>query len=151
MRRADIAVDLYGRGFHCSQAVLVAFAEELGLTKEQALRLGSCLGSGMRKGEVCGACTGALMTLGLRYGQDTEGDTASRLCSNRVCDKLMARFAEVNGSYLCNDLLGYDVTTPEGLQAIRERKLFTTFCPQMVRSAVEIVEQIMKEEREGDE
>lgn len=149
VKKADVAVDLYNRGFHCSQAVLAAFADELGVTEEVALRLGSCLGTGMRKGEVCGACTGALMALGLKYGQDREGDAESRQRSNRVCDKLMERFSEANGSWLCNDLLGHDVTTPHGLQVIREQKLFTVFCPQMVRSAAEIVEQIMKEESDA--
>ena len=43
--------------------------EELGLTEEQALKLGGCFGGGMCKGEVCGACTGALMALGLKFGQ----------------------------------------------------------------------------------
>ena len=35
-----------------------AFKDEIGLTEKQALKLGACFGSGMRKGEVCGACTG---------------------------------------------------------------------------------------------
>ena len=37
---------------HCSQAVFATFSEELGLTEEQALKIGGCLGSGMRKSEV---------------------------------------------------------------------------------------------------
>ena len=41
MRRADIAVDLYGRGFHCSQAVLAAFAEELGLNADDYVSITS--------------------------------------------------------------------------------------------------------------
>ncbi|MDD5934418.1 MAG: C-GCAxxG-C-C family (seleno)protein [Clostridiales bacterium] len=38
--------------FYCSQAVLAAFAEECGISEVQALKLGSCFCSGMRKGEV---------------------------------------------------------------------------------------------------
>jgi len=53
------ALQLFADKFHCSQAVLAAFADECGITEEQALKLGACFGSGMRKGEVCGACTGA--------------------------------------------------------------------------------------------
>lgn len=38
MTHIEKANDLFGRKFHCSQAVFVAFAEELGLTEEQALK-----------------------------------------------------------------------------------------------------------------
>ena len=65
MTHKDQALQLFSEHFHCSQAVLAAFAPECGLSHEQALKLGACFGSGMRKGEVCGACTGALMVLGL--------------------------------------------------------------------------------------
>lgn len=42
---------------------VIGYADECGLTEEQALKLGGCFGDGMRKGEVCGACTGALLVL----------------------------------------------------------------------------------------
>ncbi|MBQ5441600.1 MAG: C_GCAxxG_C_C family protein, partial [Firmicutes bacterium] len=42
-------------------------AKECSITEEEAFKLGSCFGSGMRKGQVCGAVTGALMVLGLLY------------------------------------------------------------------------------------
>ena len=54
-------------------SILAAFSEECGITEETAFRLVSCFGSGMRKGNVCGACTGALMVLGLMYGETHAG------------------------------------------------------------------------------
>ena len=56
----------------CSQAVFAAFSPNLGLDKEQDLKIGACFGSGMRKGEVYGACTGVLMALGLKYGESNK-------------------------------------------------------------------------------
>ncbi|MCQ2595593.1 MAG: C-GCAxxG-C-C family protein [Treponemataceae bacterium] len=50
--------------------MLASFADECGITEEQAIKLGSYFGTGMRKGEVCGAVTGALMVLGLLYGHN---------------------------------------------------------------------------------
>ena len=64
--------------FHCSQSVLAAYAKELGLTEQQALKIAYCLNSGMRKGEVCGACSGALLVLGMKYGQSKKDDLDSR-------------------------------------------------------------------------
>ena len=142
------ALTLFEQKYHCSQAVLAAFAEECGLTEKQALMLGACFGSGMRKGEVCGACTGALMVLGLLYGQYDSTDLDSREISNTINDKMMEGFAAVSGSYLCNDLLGCDITTAEGIQYAREHNLFTEFCPQMVANAVDILEQIIQEQAE---
>ena len=145
MTHKEKALEYFGRKFHCSQAVLAAFAPECGLTEEQALKLGACFGSGMRKGEVCGACTGALMVLGALYGQYDQADPDSRIRANEVNDKMMEGFAKVNGSYICNDLLKCDVSTPEGRQYCFDNNLFTEFCPKMVANAVEVLEQIIVE------
>jgi C_GCAxxG_C_C family probable redox protein len=143
--KRDKAIGYFSAKMHCSQAVLAAFSEECGISEEQAFRLGSCFGSGMRKGEVCGACTGALMVLGLLYGQTRIGDPKERELSNRINDLMMNRFKEINGSYICNDLLGYDISTPGGAQKAREEGLFIDFCPKMVASAVDILEEIIEE------
>lgn len=143
MTHKDQALYYFDHNFHCSQAVLAAYSKQCGLTKEQALKLGGCFGSGMRKGEVCGACTGALMVLGLLYGQSEEEDLTSRYACNEVNDRFLNRFAEINGSYMCRDLLKCDLTTEEGLQYARDNKLFTEFCPKMVASAVDVLEEII--------
>ena len=90
--KIEKAKDLFARKFHCSQAVFAAFAQELGITEEQALKIGACFGSGMRKGEVCGACTGALMALGLKFGQSNENDMDSRMKTNEVTDRFLDEF-----------------------------------------------------------
>ena len=148
MNHKQKAVDYFSQKLHCSQSVLAAFSEECGITEEQALKLGSCFGGGMRKGEVCGAVSGALMVLGLLYGQKNAGDAEGRQSSNKVNDLMMDRFKERCGSYVCNDLLGCDITTEEGHQHCVDNKLFTEFCPKMVAAAVDIVEEIISEQQE---
>ena len=143
MNHKEIAANYFSQKLHCSQAVLAAFAEECGITEEEAIKLGSCFGGGMRKGEVCGAVTGALMALGLLYGQKAAGDTEGRQLSNKVNDLMMDRFKEKCGSYICNDLLGCDITSAEGHKYCLDNNLFTEFCPKMVTAAVEIVEEII--------
>ena len=138
MTRREKAVQTYENGYQCSQAVLAAYAVEYGLTEEQALRLGSCLGLGMRKGEVCGACTGALMVLGLAHN-----DPKSRMPAYDNSERFLNAFRKANGSWICNDLLVCDVRTPEGVQYARDNRLFMEFCPKMVASAVEILEKIL--------
>ena len=45
--------------------------------------------AGMRKGNVCGACTGALMVLGLLYGEEHKGAPEERQRSNKISDMMM--------------------------------------------------------------
>ena len=54
--------------FNCCQSVLVPFAQEMGLTEDQAYALGDNFGAGMRCGSTCGALSGALMVLGMTHG-----------------------------------------------------------------------------------
>ena len=136
MSSIDDAVQLFESGYVCSQAVFAAFSEDLGLPKEQALKIGACFGSGMRKAEVCGACTGALMALGLKYGESKEK-------SNEVCVKFLEEFKNENGSFICRDLLGCDISTPEGVKYARDNNLFSELCPKMVESAAKITKEIL--------
>lgn len=119
MTRKEKALEYFRRGFHCSQAVLASYADLCGLTEKQALKLGACFGSGMRKGEVCGACSGALMVLGSLYGQYDLSDTASRQTANEVNDLMMKGYA-------------------------RENNLFKERCPQFVENAMDVLAEIIR-------
>ena len=85
------------------------------------------------------------MALGLKYGQCNEKDIDSRLKTNEVTDRFMAEFKRENGSFMCRELLGCDLTTEEGIATALEKKLFTEFCPKMVESATRIAEEILEE------
>ena len=145
MKHTELAKHYFERKFHCSQSVLVAVAEELGLSEEQALKLGACFGGGMCKGEVCGACTGALMALGLKYGQTAVDDLESRKKTNDITVRFMDLFKKENGSYICKELLGCDLATSEGKQYTLDNKLFVEFCPKMVESATRIAEKLLND------
>jgi C_GCAxxG_C_C family probable redox protein len=145
MNHIEKAKEIFGKKYHCSQAVLYAFASECGITKEEALKLGGCFGGGMCKGEVCGAVTGALMAIGLKYGQCEVEDLEARKITNEKTIEMMEKFKKENGSYLCKELLGYDITNSDDLNLIIEKDLFTKFCPGMVESATKIAEEIMND------
>lgn len=71
--RADTQVH-----YNCAQAVLIPFAQEAGLSEEQAFKMAAHFGSGMRHGSTCGAVTGALMALGLLGYDEKEATTLLR-------------------------------------------------------------------------
>jgi len=137
MNSIEESVQIFENGYRCSQAVFAAFSERYGLSKKEALKIGACFGSGMRKGEVCGACTGALMALGLSYGE-------SKAKSDDVCEKFLDEFKRENGSYICRDLLKCDISTPEGVKQAVDNNLFKEFCPKMVESAAKILDELLE-------
>ena len=132
--------------YRCSQAVLGAFAEELGLSEDQGLKIAGCFGSGMCMGDTCGCVTGGLMALGLRYGHSQPEDEVLREREQEVARTFTRRFREVHGSTDCRTLLGRDVTDPEELARIKEEGLFYSRCPQFVDTAVQLVEELLGEE-----
>ena len=83
------------------------------------------------------------MVLGLKYGQCEIDDLDSRLRTNDVTVKFLDLFRNENGSYICKELLGCVLASPEGKAYAKTHHLFTEFCPQMVVSAVKIAEQLL--------
>lgn len=143
--RCQLALARFREGYNCSQSTFSALAEELGLPLDVALRLAAPFGGGIgRQGEVCGAASGALMALGLRYGE-ASNDKAAKERAYAVAAEFVRRFEERAGALRCRDLLKADMTTAEGLAAARERKVFATECPRFVAAAVEIAEELLQE------
>jgi C_GCAxxG_C_C family probable redox protein len=133
----QIARERFSRGLSCSQAIFSAFAARLGLSDEAALKIASPFGGGIaRQGEVCGALTGALMVLGLQRGNITPDGKDE---TYRIAEEFVKRFREQHGSILCRDLIGYDISTREGLQAARDSKAFATICPGLVDKTAKIL------------
>ena len=97
----------------------------------------------MSKGEVCGACTGALMVLGMKYGQFDLNDDESRAKGKAMAVKFLDEFEKRKGSYICRDILGCDLRTDEGRDFARSNGLFRTLCPEMVRTAAEILTEML--------
>jgi C_GCAxxG_C_C family probable redox protein len=137
----EAAVNCFSRSFNCSQAVFSTFAPQLGMEEKTALKLASPFGGGIaRRGEICGAVTGALLTLGLARGADTP---AGKEEIYRLSQEFMRRFKEKHGTLLCRDLIGCDIRTPAGYQAAAEKRVFVTICPALVREAAEIVQSLL--------
>ena len=59
----------------------------------------------------------------------------------------MNRFIKKNGSVVCRELLGYDLSKPEEKAVILEKNLFRTVCPNMIRSAVELLDEMIREQK----
>ena len=105
MNREEKAEALFMSGCNCSQAVLAAFADELGVDEETAKRLACGLGGGVgRLREVCGAMSASAMVLGARAGGD-------KTAAYPRIQAFAARFKEEMGSIVCRELLAGVPTT----------------------------------------
>jgi C_GCAxxG_C_C family probable redox protein len=142
--RPETALCLFRQGFSCSQAVAAAFAAELGLDREAALRLAQPFGGGIaRRADWCGAVTGAFLAIGLKHGRDRADDTAARDKTYILVNKFISRFTARHGEIKCRDLLGCDIGTPEGQKQAEALKLHQTKCEDLVRDAAAILDELL--------
>ena len=107
--KAAAAKALFMEGYNCSQAVVGAWAEDIGLDSETAYKIASGFGGGIgRMREVCGAFTGAVMVLGLKFGNTIGNDRAAKGKDYERVQLFAKRFKEELGSdtIICRELLG---------------------------------------------
>lgn len=147
MDHVEKAATYFLNGFNCAQAVLAAFSQDFNIDEELALKLTSNFGGGARCGQLCGAVSGALMVLGLKYGFYRSEDRAQIERAYDITIEFQRRFCNRNESLVCKDLLGYDVSVPEQKMQAKEKGLFKEVCPKMVSDAVKIVEQLLSEQQ----
>lgn len=132
----------FNKGLNCAQTVLAIFCEKYGVSRELAYRLANGLGSGVRSGEVCGAVSGAVLVIGLKYGQHAPDDLETKGYCNAKTEEFLQAFRAKNGSIVCRDLLGYDISTEEGLRAAQGKGLFETTCVEKIKSAITLLDEL---------
>ena len=92
-----------------------------------------------------GAVTGAFMVLGLKYGNSPEKDKNAKANTYQKIEDFTNRFKVCNNSVACRELLGCDISMPEGLKKAKDKGLFAVLCPRLVQSAAEILEEMLNE------
>jgi len=142
--RATRAEDFFTRGFSCSQAVVAVFAGAYGLNREMALKIATGFGGGMaRLGMTCGAVSGAFIIIGLAHGRTTLEGVEARDKTDELENLFAARFLARHPGLTCPQLLGYDIGKPEEHEKAKSQDLFRLRCPVYVRTAVEILEELL--------
>ena len=76
MNKSEIAIKKFNSSdcnYNCTQSVLFSFSKDFGLDEKLALRIATGFGVGMgRNQSVCGAVSGAIMVISLKYGDNME-------------------------------------------------------------------------------
>lgn len=144
MNRYELADSLHNRGFNCCQSVLGAFADVIGISEQEAYSIGAGFGAGAGTGELCGAITGAVMTLGLLTPVDQNDPVGSKKRTVALSKELQKRFSERFGALRCQELLQNKFTPDDTTPAAKAMGL-TGHCAIMIVTAVEIVEAMLAE------
>ncbi len=141
--RSEQAQAFFKEGYCCSQSVFSVFAKELDLDPRLAFKMADPFGGGMGLAETCGAVTGALLAIGLKYGREKANDVEVRREMRDRANAFIKEFTACHHSIVCRDLLGCDICTEQGSKQANEQKLFETRCPGFIRDAVEIIEKLL--------
>lgn len=146
MNKKEKALEYFREHFNCSQAVFTVFGNEHGLTEDQCLKAACGFGGGIGRQQLtCGAVTGAVMALGLKYGK-AAGDPEERKAETYAKSReLFEAFRKLNGTTNCRELLkGLDMNDPDDHKKIMQLKLFEISCEKYVADAVNITEDLNK-------
>ena len=113
-KQGDAAYAWFLQGYNCSQSVVAAFAPQLGLTEEMALRLSAGFGAGIgRMREVCGAFCGVVTVLSMVYADPTDPKDKSRMYA--LVQEAAEQYRSRNGgSIICRELLAKAGAAPTG-------------------------------------
>lgn len=137
MTRKEEALKLFDGRYNCAQAVLAAYGPDYGIERDVALRIASVFGSGIaRTGGMCGAVSGALMVLSLRY---CTGEPKGLLPKpiHKKARQFIQRYEQEVKSVNCNAMRGHDPNAGKYVKGNNER------CTGFVGLACDILEAML--------
>lgn len=143
MTKTDLAIIKMSEGYNCAQSIVAAFAREVGLDVSSAIKMAGVFGGGLaHHGHVCGAVAGALMIIGMKYNGPNP-EYASREPGFAIGTDFIQEFESRHQTIDCRDLIGCDLSTPEGLKRFQDSGILQTICPRWVKEAAEILETLL--------
>lgn len=148
MSKRQEAVELFEKGYSCSQAVAGAFCDKTNIDFDTMMKIASAFGGGMgRLREICGAVSGMFIITGLIYGYDSPKDIETKKELYGKVQSLAMKFKQINGSYVCRELLGLEKgSTSIPVPEERTKEYYKKRpCKELVGDAAEILDNFLNE------
>ena len=146
MTLKEQALKSFEDGYCCSQAVFSTYARHWGFEDDAFLKIPDAFGGGIGgTAGICGVVTGAVLTIGLKYGRTQPDDAEAKQKTRTLVKEFINQFKAKNNSIECKQLLGIDISTPEGMKSVDEKGLFQTICPKLIDNAMDILSQLIPE------
>ncbi len=151
-KQGDAAYAWFLKGYNCSQSVVAAFAPQIGLTEETALRLSAGFGAGIgRMREVCGAFCGVVTVLSMVYADPADPKDKSRMYA--LVQEAAEQYRSRNGgSIICRELLAKAGAAPAGGTAAEDRTADyykKRPCPELCRICADLCAEFIAAHPEG--
>jgi C_GCAxxG_C_C family probable redox protein len=141
MERSEHAKELFLSGNNCAQSVLLSFADDMGYSKELALKVSAGFGGGMGKEQrTCGAVTGAIMALGILKGEKVSDNEQLKSQTYSAVQLFLKKFTDEFQSTNCGELTGCDFKSDAGNEKFKNEGVMENICAPCVKRAVQIVE-----------
>ena len=147
----------FAAGCNCAQSVAMAYADVMGLTREQAAMVSVGLGGGIgRLRDNCGAFSAAVMLCGALEGPEGACKEHRPQTYARV-QEVYRQFLERNGTINCAELLDRDPGPESPVPEARTPSYYKSRpCARIIRSACQIIDGMLAgqsaahEEEHGD-
>lgn len=150
VNREEMAAQHFLSGTNCAQAVLMAYADVLGLTEDQAAMVAVGHGGGMGRLRLhCGAFSAAVMLAGVIEGPDGAKKEHRPSTYARV-QEIHRRFVEVNGTISCAELLGRAGVPENPTPEERTPEYYAKRpCERVIRSTCRIIDAMLEEKNDA--
>ncbi|TXT61015.1 MAG: hypothetical protein BAJALOKI3v1_830005 [Promethearchaeota archaeon] len=146
MSEVEKAVYLYKKGFRPAQAIVSVYGVRYGMDRDAVLKLAAPFGDGVRStGNVCGAVIGAIMVLGLKYGNSKPSEYSKKENIDEIVNDFIEKFESMNESIKCDELIGCNLSTEEGKNKATQENLLMNKCPKFVNDAAKILEEMLND------
>lgn len=146
MSRVEKALNQFATGCNCCQSITTAFGPDYDLDSQNALKIGAAFGGGMsRLGNTCGAVSGALMIIGMAFRNTDPEDAENKEHVYEIGQRFLNKFMELHNTVMCRELIGIDMNDEQDLQRARETGIFEEKCPNFVKTAAQLLENILEQ------
>jgi len=146
MTHEEKARELFLSGCSCSQSVFGAFALEMGIDQETAMKLASSFGGGMGGSrDLCGAVSGMLMVAGLKWGYASTDDLQEKTAHYERTRRLLDGFRAAHGTLTCRELLE-GLNVGENPSARTPEYYKTRPCVRFVETAAALLDAMQEEQ-----
>ncbi len=136
---SENAIKNFQSGYNCAESVLLALYEYIEPKSKNELvpKIAACFGGGIgRCGSICGALTGSIMAVGIKYASNETG-VEKRAKAYAYAKTLLEKFEEQHGTTFCRDLIKYDLSNPEEAAKFRQEGIPQKVCAKLIKASIE--------------
>lgn len=137
---AERSLELFKSGYYCSESILIASAERLGIKSDLIPRIATGFGSGVAETNgTCGAVHGAVMAIGLLCGRINPAESID--VNFQLTKEFIETFKASFKSTQCTALTKCNLSTIEGKKKFKNENAICV-CNNIVEKSGEILDKI---------